>query len=78
MCDKLSYVKKVIPTGKKKKKLYLLHNVCLFVYSRAEVEQRTATTSTLKLLLSYEQTLYHLTQSKTTCDLSRLLDIVAL
>lgn len=49
----------------------------MFMYSRAEVEWNAATTSALKLLLSYEQTLYHLAQSKTACDPSRQLDMVA-
>lgn len=38
----------------------------MFVYSRAEGEWSTATTSALELLLSYGQTLYELAQSKTT------------
>lgn len=48
------------------------------VYGRAEPERGTATTSTLKLMLSWEQTLYDLAQSKTRHEPSRQLDTGAL
>lgn len=46
----------------------------MFVYSRVEAEWSTATTSALRLLLSYEQTSNDLAQSK-TCDPSSEFDI---